>query len=201
MRVYKAFAYLALLSLLLQVALIFVSWLLTAAYPELGVRSLLGGEGVRWFVGRFVDNLTSAVLVWILLLSVSFGTFVGSGLYGALRSIGGLVYRERLALRFVAVELVLFLASVLMLTVVPHAVLLNVTGNIWPSSFSSGIVPMMAFVLCVCSVTYGLMVGRLRSVIDVFRLLAHGVSVSSPLFVVYILLAGLYHSVCFVFEF
>jgi len=197
----RLFAYMALAALLLQVALVLVSWLLVAAYPELEVRSLLGAEGMRWFVGHFVDNLKTVVLIWILLLSMSSGAFVGSGLLKALRSIGSLAYHERLALRFVLVEFGLFVMVVLMLTVAPHALLLNVTGRIWPSSFSSGLVPMMSFAICACALSYGLMVGRLRSVTDVFRLLTRGVSAASPLFVTYIMLAELYHSVCFVFGF
>jgi len=199
MKTDKMFAYVALLTMLLQVVVVVVSWLITAAYPGLEMRSLLSGEGIRWLVGRFVYNLTSPILVCILLLAVSLGTVNHSGLWPALRKIKHRDYRERLALRFVMVEVLAFTIIMLMLTAIPHAILLNVTGHAFPSSFSAGIVPMTSLLLCVASFTYGFTTDNLHSVVEAFKLMTHGVKVAAPVFVVYIMIAELYHSVCFVF--
>ena len=50
-----------------QIILILVSWLITAAMPELFVRSLLSSEGIRWFFGQFTSNIgTSSVTVKVV---------------------------------------------------------------------------------------------------------------------------------------
>lgn len=195
----RFFSYLASAIILAEIVLIVLSWLITAAFPELSVRSLLGGEGLRWFLGHFVDNLTSPFLVWMLLLAIAFGAVVKSGLIKTLKSIGHLDYRERLALRFVYAELIVFVVVLLLLTSVPHAVLLNVTGKIYPSSFSDSIVPLFSFILCTCSLTYGSTMGKISISTGFFDILTFGIIQSAPLFVIYLLLAELYHTVCFVF--
>ena len=195
----RFFSFVALGLLSAEIVLIVLSWLITAAYPELYMRSLLSGEGIRWFLGHFVDNQTSSVLVWMILLAISIGSVVKSGLLDTLKSIGHLGYRERLALRFIYCELVVFAVIILLLTSIPHAVLLNVTGKIYPSSFSDSIVPIVAFILCVCSITFGSTTGKLSLTTGIFELLTHGIIKSAPLFVIYILMSELYHSICFVF--
>ena len=48
--------YMALVLVLAELVLILVSWLLSAALPNSGVRSMLSGEGIRWFKGK-LQNL------------------------------------------------------------------------------------------------------------------------------------------------
>ena len=62
----KVLAYLALSLGIAQVVVILVSWLLTAAMPESFTHSLTSPEGIRWFMGHFVDHLTSVFIVWLL---------------------------------------------------------------------------------------------------------------------------------------
>ena len=47
----------------------------------------------------------------------------------------------------------------LLLTVVPHAILLSVTGELFPSAFSSSLIPSLSFVLIVMSLSYGVASG------------------------------------------
>mgnify|MGYP001069643078 CR=1 FL=1 len=54
-----------------QCVLVLVSWLQTAAMPETFPRTLLNAEGIRWFFGRFTENLMQPMLVWLLLLCIS----------------------------------------------------------------------------------------------------------------------------------
>ena len=60
--------------------LVILSWILSAVGVE-SVRSLISGEGVRWFLGHYVDIIGTPMLAWLLLLSVSYSSFYGSGLY------------------------------------------------------------------------------------------------------------------------
>ena len=82
-------SYVALALIIAQVALFLVSWLITAARPEIAMHSLLSSEGLRWFFGQFVQNLATPVLVWLLLLSVAYGCVVSSGLGDVLRECFG----------------------------------------------------------------------------------------------------------------
>ncbi len=195
----RIFSVTALLVLLVQILLFVLSWIITATNPDLDVRSLLSGEGLRWFIGGYVNNQTNFVLVWILLLSISLGAVKRSGLPQTIRRLRNLGFRERLALQFVFVELVLFLIILFLLTCVPHAVLLNVAGNLYPGSFSMGFVALLSFALCVFAVTYHNVVVNGFSLSEMFGLLTFGISVAAPLFVLYLLISCLYHSVCFVF--
>lgn len=196
--IYKIAAYTALVTVALQAALIFVSWIVAAAFPQLGTRSLLSGEGLRRLVGRSVDYIGSPLLTWILLAAMSLGALWRSGLWAALRGIRHSDYRERLALRFVAGELCLFAAILFLLTAVPHAALLNVTGHLLPSSFTSGLMPMLAVIVCVLSVTYGVAVGRLHTAVDMFQPLVFGIEAAAPVLADYMLLVELYQSALFV---
>lgn len=198
-KINKVYAYTALVILLLQVGLIFVSWIVAAAFPELDMHSLLSGEGIRRMLGNSVDDIGSPLLVWILLVSIAVGALLRSGLWTSLCRMKNSDYRQRLALRFVAGELCVFVVIVLLLTTVPHAALLNVMGSLFPSSFTSGLVPILTNVVCIFSITYGVMVGRLHSVVEVFQILTTGIEAAAPLVVDYILLIELYHSVLFVF--
>ena len=56
-----------------QLLLMPVSWLLSAVYPSSGLRSLLSGEGLRWFMGHFTDLLSTPVLIWIVLCTMAWG--------------------------------------------------------------------------------------------------------------------------------
>ena len=198
-KINRIFSVVALSVLLLQILLFVLSWIITATNPDLCVRSLLGGEGIRWFIGGYVNSQTNFILVWILMLSISLGAVKRSGLSAAMRRLGRLGFRERLALRFVSVELIVFLIILFLLTCVPHAVLLNVAGYIYPGSFSTGLVPLLSFALCVFAVTYHNVAANNFSLSEMFGLLTYGVSAAAPVFILYLLISCLYHSVCFVF--
>lgn len=94
------------LLILAQIVLVLASWLITAAMPDVFPRSLLSPEGIRWFFGTFTANLQSPWLVWLLLISIAWGTLRASGLL----NYDPKVYRQRNALRLVCLEFVLFIS-------------------------------------------------------------------------------------------
>ena len=189
-------AYIALALVVAQVLLVLTSWLITAAMPEVFDHSLLSAEGIRWFFGRFQDNLASPLLVWLLLASIALGALQKSGLSHFDVS----EYRQRIAMRLVVFELVIFLAIIMALTLVPHAILLNVMGGLYPSSFSMSIVPYICFVVMFVSVSFGVMSGKLKGMESVFGALTVGISRMSPIFVIYVLAMQFYYSLMFLFS-
>ena len=63
----RVLPYIALFLFLAEIVLILVSWLMSAALPTSGVRSMLSGEGLRWFMGHFGNILATPQLSWLIL--------------------------------------------------------------------------------------------------------------------------------------
>lgn len=192
----KICAYAMLLLALAQIVLALLSWLITAAMPEAFPRSMLSPEGIRWFFGSFTENMESPWLVGLLLICIAWGTFQTSGLLHFDRTI----YRHRNALRLVLIELVLFVAVILLLTVVPHAILLNVMGGIEASSFSRSILPFICFAVIVMSLSFGAVSNRLQGIEAMGESLSEGIRMAAPYFVIYILANQLYSSIEYLFR-
>lgn len=177
--------------LVLQLLVLLVSWLITAAIPDSSVRSLLSAEGMRWFVGHLAVNLQSPILVALVLVSVAGGSVA--------RAVGA--YRRSpsaAAVRAVLVELLLFLVVALLLTAIPHAMLLSVTGSLFPSSFSDGLLPLSCFIVTVCSLTYCMVSREVRTVAAAYEVLCHGAKYLGLLLPLYIVGAQLCYSLLFV---
>ena len=183
------------LLILAQIVLVLASWLITAAMPDVFPRSLLSPEGIRWFFGTFTANLQSPWLVWLLLISIAWGTLRASGLL----KYDHKVYRQRNALRLVCLEFVLFIGVMLLLTLIPHAILLNVMGGYASSSFSRSILPYICFMVIVMAQSFGVVSQRLNSIEAMGEAMADGVRLSAPLFIIYILVIQLYSSVDYLF--
>lgn len=186
----------------IQVVLILFSWIVSVVDTGISGRSLLSTDGIRWFFGTFADNVGSVPLVWMVLLSVGWGAVRTSGLYTALCSMAAhrtLNYRSRYALVTAVTSALLMVLCVLLLTFLPHALLLSVTGSLWPSPFSSSLVPVVSFIMVSSSVVYGLQSGVLSTVDDVFRCLYSGLGIAAPLFPLYIVAVELLYSIYFVF--
>lgn len=188
------FGVLMLLLLIAEVVLILLSWILSAMRVD-GVRSMLSGEGVRWFFGNFASMVASPWLAWLLLLLVALGCLQKSGLIRQPHT----SYRDRMALRLTFLFLVLYVGVCFSLTAVPHAVLLSSTGSLFPSSFSRSIIPILSFGIILVSVSFGLVSGRFQTLADVLDALSFGCRKGAPLFIFYILLIQLYESLRFVF--
>ena len=196
------------LVLFLSEALLFIlSWLLSATRMD-GVRSLLSSEGIRWFFGTWQTLFASPLLVWLLLCLIAWGSLRKSGLMRSVQSGGSkfftfhfslLPFRDRLALRVSLVFLVIYLVILALLTLTPHAILLSATGHLFPSAFSRSLLPVIAFGVCLVSITFGLVSGRLRSLADILDALSTGIAHGASLIVVYLFAIQLFESFRFVF--
>ena len=176
-----------------QILLMLTSWLLTAAMPDVFVRSLLSAEGIRWFLGQFQSNMASPLLVWLVLCSIAHGAYRRSGI----SRYNHHEYRQRFAMGVACFGFVLLLLIMLALTLLPHAILLNVMGGLFPSSFTQCIIPYCAFVCTVVCCSFGVMSGKMKGVVGIFEALTSGIAWGAPTFVLYILAAQLYYSLSF----
>lgn len=193
MRIQRLLACLALGLVVAQVVVVLASWVLMAAMPDVFTRSLTSAEGIRWFFGNFTDMLATPWLVWIVLASFAAGMVSQCGVLHYDSS----EYRQRTALRLILVEFLMAVLLMLALTVVPHAILLNVLGGLLPSSFTRSLVPYVCLVLILMGVSYGWMSERFRSVTDIYAAMNSGLRLLSPLFLFYVLGMQLYRSVMY----
>ncbi len=192
-------AFTALVLLLAELVLILLSWILFAIGEE-EVRSLLSSEGIRWFVGGFTTMVSSPLLVWLIILLMAFGAFQKSGLISLTDASYQMTYRDKTALRVAIVFLLAYIVVILLLTVIPHAILLSATGALFPSPFSRSIVPLTAFGIALVSIIYGIMSGRLRDIKDILDALSFGISKGAPVFVLYFLIIQFVRGMLFVFS-
>ena len=193
MRSKKIFAWVGLVLGGAQILLMLTSWLLTAAMPEVFGRSLLSAEGIRWFLGQFQYNMASPLLVWLVVCSIAWGCYCKSGI----QRFNHQEYRQRFALGVACFASLVFLVIMLALTLLPHAILLNVMGGLVPSSFTQCIIPYCAFACAVVSCIFGMMSGKMKGVEGVFEAMTSGIAWGAPYFILYILGAQLYYSVTF----
>jgi aminobenzoyl-glutamate transport protein len=176
-----------------ELLLVILSWLLSATRLE-GVRSLISSEGIRWFVGEFTYTLASPLLVWLLLALVALGCLQRSGLMSRGRG-----YRDRVALRVSFSFIIIYVVIICLLTLMPHAILLSVTGSLFPSAFSRALVPIICFGVGVLSISFGMVSGRLHTLTDILDALTFGLQQGAPLIILYIMFFQFYASLLFVF--
>ena len=195
---HKIFASSIFIFIVLQILVILGSWFVTVMFPTLPVRSLLSSEGIRWFLGQYTSNLASPLLVWLVLAGMTYGALRSSGLSRAIMHFSNISYRQRFALKVVVAELVFFAIVLFLMTFLPQAILLSVTGELFPSSFSRSLIPIVCFLLTLFSITYGLINASFSSLTDIFCSLTSGITAISPWLVIYVFVIQLYYSILFV---
>lgn len=195
---HKIFASSIFIFIVLQILVILGSWFITVMFPTLPVRSLLSSEGIRWFLGQYTSNLASPLLVWLVLAGMTYGALRSSGLSRAIMYFSNISYRQRFALKVVVAELIFFAIVLFLMTFLPQAILLSVTGELFPSSFSRSLIPFVCFLLTLFSITYGLINASFSSITDIFNSLTSGIIAISPWLVIYVFVIQLYYSILFV---
>lgn len=179
-------------------AIVLVSWLWSAAFPLAGVRSLLSGEGIRWLCANYTKLAASPVLVWILMLAMAYGCLrnskIAEHVYYRQRQPS---YRHQRA-RLVAILLsVAYIAVILLLTAVPHAILLGATGKIFPSPFATFIVPAISLWGCLVGISYGVITGTLPTLSSVYNAMLTGIKNSATILLFYSVIVLLYYSMTY----
>lgn len=150
-------------------------------------------------VGNFGDNLAGRGLVWLLLGSMAYGSVRFCGILDVPRKRKAMSFWDHFGLMVALAELLVIVVLMLLLIVLPHAVLLGVTGNLYPSSFSKSFFLMVCLSVCFISVSFGVVSSRLRSLEEVCDCLVAGIAYTLPLWLIYILAIELYASLRFVF--
>ena len=188
----------AFILIVLQTILIFGSWIVSAAIPDSQIRPLIGAGGLRWFFSSFTEDMASPILVYIILITLTVNVFINSGMCELFSLKRKMNMQKKFALNVVLVELCTFIVLIVLLTAIPHAVLLSVTGELYPSSFSKGLIPMLCFIVTILSTSYGLVSGSLRGVYDIWNCITTGINFLPAVCFVYILLFQFVSSLSYV---
>ncbi|MDD6553535.1 MAG: ABC transporter substrate-binding protein [Prevotellaceae bacterium] len=183
--------------IVLQIITVLASWLVTAMMPELSWHSLLSSEGIRWFFGQFVRLQLSPLLLWLIIGSMAYGAFTGCGVTRLRRPLG---YSDRLALRWSVITALIGIAVMTVLVALPHALLLSVTGDLFPSAFSRSLIPFICLQTIISSLTFGVLSGRLSDVFSCIVVVTRGIAKAAPLFLIEVLAMELYRSVEFILK-
>ena len=195
---HQRLGWLCLVTVIAETLLVILSWLLSAMRVE-GIRSLLSSEGIRWFFSSFSDLIASPVLVWLLVLMCALGCLQKSRVTTIFSGKKSINFRDRLALYVALAFLLIYVVIILLLTLMPHAILLSATGHLFPSAFSRSLVPIIAFGICIFSVAFGLMAGVMRNLSDILQALSFGITKGAPLLVFYLFAVQLVGCLRFVF--
>lgn len=184
--------------LCIQLSVILLSWVLKAINPDSSIHSLLGRDGIRWFWGHFSDNINNRILVWMLFIGVLWGVLKESRFALLSFKKGDISYRERLGLKVFFSEIILILSFVLWLILAPNAILLSVTGHLFPSSFTSGVIPIASIIGVLSLSSYGFITGAFKRVSHVFHAMTKGITAISPYLILYCIVMELISSISYV---
>ena len=195
---HQRLGWLCLVTVIAETLLVILSWLLSAMRVE-GIRSLLSSEGIRWFFSSFSDLVASPVLVCLLVLMCALGCLQKSRMTTIFSGKKSINFRDRLALYVALAFLLIYVVIILLLTLMPHAILLSATGHLFPSAFSRSLVPIIAFGISIFSVAFGLMSGVMRNLSDILQALSFGIAKGAPLLVFYLFAVQLVGCLRFVF--
>lgn len=176
--------------------------LFSAGYP---VNNVLSAEGIRWAFLHCITNVRQDLLIYLLAFFMMKGAFRSSGLDQALY---GLIagshhvpfsFRQRRALWIVLILFLLFTVSLLLLFLLPQGVLVSVTGNFFPSAYSSGMVVTVMLALSLISIVYGVISNTLRTLREIVHAAYAGIGDDAGWVLVYML--GMQTYACFLYIF
>lgn len=198
----RGFSYICFALAIAEIIVIVGSWVVGVLMPDSGMRSMLASDSIRWFFSNFTSFVSGKVLAWILLLSMAWNSVKACGIFSKCHSINDrhsqLTINDKVAMACSVVALCFCVAVVLLLTAVPHAALLSVSGSLYPSPFSKSFVAIVSFIAIFTSIVYGVMSGRYHHVADVFVPLRVGVAKSAWLVVIYIFAAQLFYTLLYI---
>lgn len=192
------------LEALFHVLLLISSLVLSSAGYE--VNNIMSSEGLRWSFLNALSNVLKEPLIYLIGFLITVGAYKRSGLNVALaRLLTGrwrrrpLPFRQRRALWFALLLTLLFVSFMATLVLLPQGVLVSVTGRIFPSPFSRGLVPAFMVAMVLVSVTYGVIGNTLRTFHEVMQSVYCGLGEYAGWVMVYLLGAHSYACLMYIF--
>ena len=184
-----------------HVLLPLLAWLGSAAGYPLG--NLFSSEGLRWYFLHVQDCFHSPPMAVVFPVILVMGALERSGLYDIMKEsmwkgAWSLTYRQRRACLMAGVFLLLFLAGLLLLLFGPHAILLSVTGHLYPSPFVSGILQTLSLGIVVASLLYAVLSSHLRGWQECLSVMYWGIQRHGIWILIVMLAVQFYHALDYV---
>ena len=194
----KIFILSAVTLLLLQALTILLSWIVSALWPALNIKSLLSGSGLRWLLSGFAQNLSSEFLVWLIICSVFIGCFVWSELPKKIIWYTKNDYRERFAVNTFLSIVALAVILCVTMAVVPRSSFLSVSGHLYPGPFVRAACMILCMSIFGGSVAFLLLTGKVKDFETAEKACVFGLQSAVPVIIIYILLKQLLEMIDYV---
>ena len=149
-----------------------------------------------------IAHLLLPLLAW---LGSAAGAIERSGLSEIIedsvsKGVLSLTYRQRKACLMAGTFLLLYLAGMLLLLFGPYAILLSVTGHLYPSPFVSGILQTMSLGFVLTSLLYAVLSFHLRGWQECLSVLYWGIQRYDVWILISMLAVQLYNALCYVWN-
>lgn len=160
------------------------SWICSIYIPS--VRSLLAPSGLRWISTSIISNFTAMPISPLLLILLSLSIIISSGILSPVTS-----PKQKRALTFAFITLLLNLLAIFALTFIPPYILLNFFGTLSHSPLTDSIPGFLLILTETICTTYAYTSGRLTTIRDFTAAHTSLLSRFSPLFLHLFLLSQL----------
>lgn len=149
---------------------------------ELILSSLLNAQGIRWMVRSAASALSSAPIGNALLILISIGVSISSGIWKTLKQLfsrGKLSPKERNAITVSLIILFLYLVLIGLGLFGKSHLLLGVTGTLRNSPFLSGAVFLLTVAIVLPSIFYGMITDAFRTIDDCINACTYTISTAA----------------------
>lgn len=163
MRYYTLF----LLAAILMLAIF--SWL-ASMYGWI-VHNVLSADGLRWAAASVLGNFRQVPFAEMLMVLVALSFLTESGLLKAFHV--GITLKQRRALQFSVLVLIISLVAIAAAVFMPSSVLLSSFGRFAGSPIAAGLPALMLLVVVLVSITFGFLSGRFLTASDMLSAAAH----------------------------
>ncbi len=182
-----------------EVAVVLLSWVVSALFPESNVRSLLGNAGLRWLLGGYERNVNTSAFFYFLITAFFVGAMINSGLAGKIMRIKQCSYNERLGVILFFIGLFVALVLCLLFAFYPRSVLLSVNGTVFSGLYFRAVLIVVAVVATLGSCVFILLGEGNDAYENIARALTAGLKAAAPVMLLYYLIAELVLSILYVF--
>lgn len=130
---------------------------------------MISGDGLRWFVANFMDNIRFSPWDYILMLSLTVSVVKESEIFSFRNKIISL--KQKRAYYIVGILLAIIASLVIVCTILPGNVLLSAFGTFNNSPLQHGLFPIISIFIIVISLVFGFSTGRFASLEEMVRAL------------------------------
>lgn len=162
-----------------------------------GCKNLMSGDGLRWFVSDFMDNIRHSPWDYILMLSISISILKESEIFNFRNK--KIYLKQKKAYFLVGLLIAIIAALIIICYFLPGNVLLNAFGSFKNSPLQHGLFPIIAIIIIILSLVYGYASGRFTGLDEIIRALVVLLMNISAYFVTFIIASQLYAIVLYSF--